>query len=116
VTHSSDINTPRGQLPEAIGQADDAQIATSDASGEVSVNAHPDDTGETLVDLDQRSDDDTHDSVVVRKSERIREKVRVARAHLERLPKTDRRARLLHAAVVRRDEVLLDALLQELES
>jgi hypothetical protein len=63
------------------------------------------------------SSEDTEgfDSVVVRKNERLRTKVKAARAHLERLPKSHRRARLLHAAVVRRDEVLLDALLAELD-
>lgn len=60
-------------------------------------------------------DEHETESVVVRKNARLKAKVSAARAHLERLPKTDRRSRLLHAAVVRRDEILLDALLQELD-
>jgi hypothetical protein len=114
VTHSSDINTPHGPHSGATRRED--SVTTSDGSGEVSAARGSEDPSEaTFVDQVGPSEDDAHDSVVIRKSERIREKVRAARAHLERLPKTDRRARLLHAAVVRRDEVLLDALLQELD-
>lgn len=61
------------------------------------------------------SEERESESVVIRKNARLKAKVKAAKEHLERLPKTDRRSRLLHAAVVRRDEVLLDALLQELD-
>ncbi len=76
----------------------------SAASGEVRLAEAPADEFETS------------ESVVVRKNARLRAKVEAARAHLQKLPKSDRRSRLLHAAVVRRDEVLLDALLQDLEA
>ena len=47
-------------------------------------------------------------------TERLEHKVRLAMALLERLPPNDSRARLLHAAVLRRDESLLDGVLSEL--
>lgn len=119
MTHSSDINPPRGphsgSTRRETSVTEQTSANTSDGSGEVSAARGSETSEATFVDQVSPSDDDAHDSVVVRKSERIREKVRAARAHLDRLPKTDRRARLLHAAVVRRDEVLLDALLQELD-
>lgn len=48
------------------------------------------------------------------KSQRLLGKLERARQHLQLLPPGDRRIRLLRAAMVRRDEVLLDALLDEL--
>ena len=47
-------------------------------------------------------------------TERLEQKVRLATALLEKLPANDPRARLLHAAVLRRDEALLDGVLSEL--
>jgi hypothetical protein len=47
-------------------------------------------------------------------SERLEQKMLRATALLEKLPVNDPRARLLHAAVLRRDESLLDGVLSEL--
>jgi hypothetical protein len=49
-------------------------------------------------------------------SERLEHKMRVAMALLEKLPANDPRARLLHVAVLRRDESLLDGVLSELSA
>ena len=46
---------------------------------------------------------------------RIEQKVRIAMLLLEHLPAGDSRARLLRVAAIRRDEVLLDGLLTELQ-
>ncbi len=107
-------------------QPTDGQNLDSDdsgSSGEVRYSEVPESsriaisTGTAEAGQRQAEDEfETTESVVVRKNARLKAKVDVARAHLQRLPKSDRRSRLLHAAVVRRDEVLLDALLQELES
>lgn len=51
------------------------------------------------------------ESVVIRRSRRIDAKVVAAKAYLNGLPTGDRRARLVHAAILRRDETLLDAIL-----
>jgi hypothetical protein len=48
--------------------------------------------------------------------ERIEQKLRRATELLRRLPMSDTRVRLLHAAVLRRDEALLDGVLRELEA
>jgi hypothetical protein len=45
----------------------------------------------------------------------LEEKVRRALALIETLPETNRRRSLLHTAVLRRDELLLDGLLAELK-
>jgi hypothetical protein len=45
---------------------------------------------------------------------RIEQKVRVGQLVLDALPATDTRARLLRTALVRRDEVLIDAVLAQL--
>lgn len=47
--------------------------------------------------------------------ERLEAKLRTARAILGTLPATDDRARLLHIAIVRRDESLLDGVLASLD-
>lgn len=47
---------------------------------------------------------------------RIDQKIRIAKILLEDLPADAPRARLLRVAVVRRDEVLLDGILDELEA
>ncbi|MFO7180422.1 MAG: hypothetical protein DIU78_017110 [Pseudomonadota bacterium] len=47
---------------------------------------------------------------------RIEQKLILAERLLARLPQSDSRARLFHAAVLRRDEALLDALLVELDA
>lgn len=47
--------------------------------------------------------------------ERLEAKLRVARAMLATLPATDDRARLLHIAIVRRDESLLDGVMASLD-
>lgn len=47
----------------------------------------------------------------IQRSARIEHKVRLGKIILEDLPKTDTRARLLEAAILRRDEVLLDGVL-----
>jgi hypothetical protein len=46
---------------------------------------------------------------------RIEQKVRIARLLLDYLPADDAHARLLRVAVIRRDEVLLDGVLTELQ-
>lgn len=46
--------------------------------------------------------------------ERLEGKLRTARELLERLPASDERARLLHVAIMRRDEALLDGVLSAL--
>ena len=43
--------------------------------------------------------------------ERLEAKLRTARAVLDNLPASDERARLLHIAIMRRDEALLDGVL-----
>lgn len=43
--------------------------------------------------------------------ERLEAKLRTARAVLDDLPASDERARLLHIAIMRRDEALLDGVL-----
>jgi hypothetical protein len=48
--------------------------------------------------------------------ERLEAKLRTARAVLETMPATDDRARLLHIAIVRRDESLLDGVLAAIEA
>jgi hypothetical protein len=48
--------------------------------------------------------------------ERLEAKLRTARAVLGTMPATDDRARLLHIAIVRRDESLLDGVLAAIES
>lgn len=45
---------------------------------------------------------------------RIEQKVRMGQLVLDALPLSDARARLLRTALVRRDEVLIDAVLEEL--
>jgi hypothetical protein len=60
------------------------------------------------------SRDDRPDSVVVRRNRRIEIKVGQARQILDQLADGHPRRRVLHAAIVRRDEVLLDGLIQEL--
>jgi hypothetical protein len=45
---------------------------------------------------------------------RIDSKLSIARLLLERLPPLDGRARLLGSAILRRDEVLIDAVLAEM--
>lgn len=55
------------------------------------------------------------DAVVEERGERIDHKIRAARRILDALAPNDRRRRLLHAAIVRRDEVLLDGLLGKFE-
>jgi hypothetical protein len=47
--------------------------------------------------------------------ERLEAKLRAARAVLATLPATDDRARLLHTAIVRRDESLLEGVLASIE-
>jgi hypothetical protein len=47
--------------------------------------------------------------------ERLEAKLRTARAVLGTMPATDDRARLLHIAIVRRDESLLDGVLAAIE-
>jgi hypothetical protein len=47
----------------------------------------------------------------VRRGRRIDQKIVSAQQLLATLARDDRRARLIHAAIVRRDETLLDALL-----
>jgi hypothetical protein len=51
---------------------------------------------------------------VAERSERIAHKIGIANLMLERLRATDSRARLLASAVLRRDEVLLDAVLSQM--
>jgi hypothetical protein len=46
--------------------------------------------------------------------DRLEKKVNLARALMKDLPATDARVRLLHVAVLRRDEALLDGVLAEL--
>ena len=46
---------------------------------------------------------------------RIEQKVRVGQVVLAALPSGDARARLLRTALVRRDEVLIDAVLEQLQ-
>ncbi len=46
--------------------------------------------------------------------ERLEGKLRTARELLDRLPASDERARLLHVAIMRRDEALLDGVLSAL--
>jgi hypothetical protein len=48
--------------------------------------------------------------------ERLEAKLRTARAVLGTLPATDDRARLLHIAIVRRDEALLEGVLAALKN
>jgi hypothetical protein len=59
---------------------------------------------------------DSSDSIVVRRGEQLEKKARLARQLLERLPPNDRRRRLLHAAILRRDEILLDGFISELSA
>lgn len=88
-----------GEAEAPRSGADSAKVKRSNESGTLErVRGDGDDTG----------------SVVVRKNHRIASKVDQARRLVDTLPQDDRRARLLHAASVRRDEVVLDALLQEL--
>lgn len=47
-------------------------------------------------------------------TERLEQKVALATSLLAKLPANDPRARLLHVAVLRRDEALLDGVLSEL--
>ena len=47
--------------------------------------------------------------------QRLEEKARVAAVWIEKLPADDSRVRLLQVALLRRDEVLLDGILAELE-
>jgi hypothetical protein len=61
--------------------------------------------------LEAPSENHETESVVIRRSRRIDRKITVAREMLATLPRDDRRARLVYAAIVRRDETLLDALL-----
>jgi hypothetical protein len=49
-------------------------------------------------------------------NERLEHKVQTAMALLAKLPPNDPRARLLHVAVLRRDEALLDGVLSELSA
>jgi hypothetical protein len=57
---------------------------------------------------------DAVDSVVIRRSLRLEQKAKLADQLLQNLPENDRRRRLLRAAIVRRDEVLLDGFIAEL--
>lgn len=57
---------------------------------------------------------DAADSVVIRRSQRLEQKANLAQRLLQQLPESDRRRRLLHAAIMRRDEVLLDGFIAEL--
>jgi hypothetical protein len=93
----SEIRSSESRAPDAGSKSDGSTTRVPDESG--TLNA-------------VRADGE--DSIVVRKNQRIAAKVKTARKLLETLPQGDRRTRLLHAATVRRDEVLLDALLQEL--
>lgn len=47
---------------------------------------------------------------------RIDQKIRIAQILLSDMPADDPRARLLRVAIVRRDEVLIDAILEEMEA
>jgi len=47
---------------------------------------------------------------------RIEQKLRIAKILLDDLPANDPRARLLRTAIVRRDKVLLDGILEELQA
>jgi hypothetical protein len=49
--------------------------------------------------------------MAIQRSARIEQKVRLGKIILGDLPKGDTRARLLQAAILRRDEVLLDGVL-----
>ena len=65
-------------------------------------------------DIAPDSGEERSDSVVVRRSKRIEAKLLVARQILSELSDNHPRRRVLHAAIVRRDEVLLDGLIHEL--
>jgi hypothetical protein len=52
----------------------------------------------------------------VARTDRVERKVRIAKVILEQLPPDDAQARLLRVAVVRRDELLLDAVLTTLRA
>jgi hypothetical protein len=62
----------------------------------------------------KQSRGDSSDSVVVRRGKQLDEKARKAQRLLDRLPPNDRRRRLLYAAILRRDEILLDGFIEEL--
>lgn len=51
---------------------------------------------------------------ITERTERIETKLSIAKLLLERLPPLDARARLLGSAILRRDEVLIDAVLAEM--
>jgi hypothetical protein len=53
---------------------------------------------------------------LVEESERLERKLRFARVVQRLLPSDDSRARLLHTAIARRDEILLDGVLHVLEA
>jgi hypothetical protein len=62
----------------------------------------------------KRSHSSTRPAVPGSLDERIEHKVRLASALMRDLPITDSRVRLLHIAIMRRDEALLDGVLAEL--
>jgi hypothetical protein len=111
-----DLNPPSGVTDSPLLDATQLDATLSDAT----------DTEQTLADFghgtahtevqavtfERSLGDEGSDSVVVRRSRRIDRKVALARELLATLARDDRRSRLLHAAIVRRDETLLDALLE----
>ena len=70
-----------------------------------------DDEGSTVRSRDRSS---THRVALGSLDDRIESKVRLASALIRNLPFSDARVRLLHIAIMRRDESLLDGVLAEL--
>ena len=67
----------------------------------------------SIPDVPGSSPRDSVGAAAVERGERIERKLRIAHALLDDLPPSDPRARLLRAAIIRRDEALLDGLLYD---
>lgn len=106
----SDVRLREEQAPSSVRRAAGPETAGRTA-GAAPLTRQPRATA-LPPPLDRTADDDWGGMEdVVERNQRIRHKMSLAAVLLGRLPPDDRRARLLRSAILRRDEVLLDALL-----
>lgn len=101
--NSRSVAPPKGLREQAAGPGTSEERSDSDVSETTSLRPTQDPPPAEL----QRG----HKSVVVVRNRLIDEKVQRAREQLATVSHGSREGRLLHAAIVRRDETLLDELL-----
>lgn len=119
---STTVTSPKSNRPEAgiASQEDATAVRSREQADATSRNTVPPPRAARRASSDEhtavapKKSGDSSDSVVVRRSQKLEEKARLAQRLLERLPPNDRRRRLLHAAILRRDEMLLDGFIEEL--